>query len=62
MLKKTLKYKHLNSYLMGLLALSSVSSIHAAEEQFNDALRLANSGNVSALEQYRSSMQNDALG
>ena len=47
---------------MGLLAVSSVSSIYAAEEQFNDALRLANSGNVSALEQYRSSMQNDALG
>lgn len=47
---------------MGFMALSSFSSVYAAEEQFNDALRAANSGSTSQLEQYRSSMQNDALG
>lgn len=34
----------------------------AAEEQFNDALRAANSGNTALLDQYTTSMQQDALG
>lgn len=34
----------------------------AAEEQFNDALRAANSGNTALLDQYTASMQQDALG
>ena len=34
----------------------------AAEAQFNDGLRAANSGNTSALAQLRFDMQNDVLG
>ncbi|WP_171263435.1 lytic transglycosylase domain-containing protein [Acinetobacter silvestris] len=34
----------------------------AAEEQFNDALRAANSGNTALLDEYQVAMQNDALG
>ncbi len=34
----------------------------AAEQQFNDALRAANSGDVALLEQYQLAMQNDVLG
>nr|WP_228301744.1 lytic transglycosylase domain-containing protein [Acinetobacter variabilis] len=37
-------------------------SAQAAEEQFNDALRAANTGNIGQLQQYQSVMQNDALG
>lgn len=62
MLKKTLKLNHLKPYLLGLMTLSGFQLVHASEDQFNDALRVANSGNVSQLEQYRISMQNDALG
>jgi soluble lytic murein transglycosylase len=35
---------------------------YAADEQFNDALQAANSGNTELLQQYQMSMQNDALG
>lgn len=50
-----------------LLAFSAASvcasvSVQAAEEEFNSALSAANSGNISALQQYQFSMQNDALG
>ena len=38
------------------------AATHAADEQFNDALRAANSGNVGLLQQYQSSMQGDVLG
>jgi soluble lytic murein transglycosylase len=38
------------------------SSIYASEEQFNDALRAANSSNFALLDQYQAAMQNDALG
>ncbi|MCT8090959.1 lytic transglycosylase domain-containing protein [Acinetobacter sp. C_4_1] len=47
------------------LALAStgfVSISHAADEQFNDALRAANSANLGLLQQYQASMQNDVLG
>lgn len=47
-----------------LSALTSLAggSAFAAEEQFNDALRAANSDNISLLDQYQVSMQNDVLG
>lgn len=52
--------------LLKLFALPVILSLHsithAAEAQFNDALRAANSGNVQQLQYYSSSMQNDALG
>ena len=44
------------------MALTTFTSTYAAEEQFNDALRAANSGNTAQLQQYRIAMQNDALG
>lgn len=62
MLKKSVKQTNLHSYFLGLMALTSFAGAHAAEEQFNDALRAANAGSTSQLEQYRFSMQNDALG
>ena len=56
----------LNKYCQ-LLALSAASAClpyaaQAADAQFNDALRAANSGNIAMLQQYQSAMQNDALG
>ncbi|WP_413773049.1 transglycosylase SLT domain-containing protein [Acinetobacter sp. RF15A] len=38
------------------------ANTHAAEAQFNDALRAANAGNTQLLQQYRLAMQNDVLG
>ncbi len=52
-------------YKMLALALASagyVSVTHAADEQFNDALQAANAGNIGLLQQFQTSMQNDALG
>lgn len=43
-----------------VLGTSCVAS--AAEEQFNDALRAASSGNTALLDQYSASMQQDSLG
>jgi soluble lytic murein transglycosylase len=56
----------LNKYYQ-LLALGAVSACisftaQAADEQFNEALRAANSGDTALLQQYQYSMQNDALG
>ncbi len=56
----------LNKYYQ-MLAVSAVSAclsvaVQAADEQFNDALRAANAGNISQLQQYQYAMQNDALG
>jgi soluble lytic murein transglycosylase len=48
--------------VLGMASLGLITFANAAEEEFNDALRAANSGNVSALQQYQSSMQNDVLG
>ena len=62
MLKKTLKQTQVKPFLLGILALAAFPAAHAAEEQFHDALRVANTGNVSQLEQYRIAMQNDSLG
>ena len=47
---------------LGTVFIQASTMSFAAEEQFNEALRLANSGNVSALQQYQYSMQNDVLG
>ena len=38
------------------------SSVYALDEQFNDALRAANSSNTALLDQYQAAMQNDVLG
>lgn len=38
------------------------SSVYALDEQFNDALRAASSGNIALLDQYQYEMQNDVLG
>lgn len=59
--------QRMNKKYYKLLALSLVSTaygsnLYAADEQFNDALRAANTGNVSLLQQYQTSMQNDVLG
>ncbi|AOA59391.1 lytic transglycosylase domain-containing protein [Acinetobacter larvae] len=48
-------------YLLSFWALGS-SAVIAAEQQFNDALRAANAGNISQLQQYSASMQDDVLG
>lgn len=48
-----------------MLAASGViacSSVYALDEQFNDALRAANSSNMALLDQYQYEMQNDVLG
>lgn len=47
---------------LGVATACASISAQAADEQFNDALRAANSGNVSLLQQYQAQMQNDALG
>ena len=60
MLNEVINQKKLKSYAFGLLACTGFQLTHAAEEQFNDALR--NASNPSALVQYRYAMQNDALG
>ena len=60
MLNEVINQKKLKSYAFGLLACTGFQLTHAAEEQFNDALRNASSPSV--LEQYRYAMQNDALG
>ena len=62
MSKKAVKQKQLKQYLMGLITLGCLPVAHAAEEQFNEAIKFANSGNTAQLEYYRSAMQNDALG
>lgn len=48
--------------MLGSLATLSGSTVFAAEEQFNDALRAASAGDTVLLEQYQLSMQNDVLG
>lgn len=44
------------------MCLLGCSLSYAAEEQFNDALNAANSGNTALLDQYQLAMQNDVLG
>lgn len=54
------KYMH-RSWLVAMCLLGC-SFTYAAEEQFNDALNAANSGNTALLDQYQLAMQNDVLG
>ena len=48
--------------VLSLVSLAVMTGTHAANEQFNDALRAANSGDVDLLQQYQYAMQNDVLG
>ena len=48
--------------VLSLVSLAVMTGTHAANEQFNDALRAANSGDVDLLQQYQHAMQNDVLG
>ena len=59
---KRLQNKYYQVFALGVAALGLSAVTHAADEQFNDALRAANAGNVSLLQQYQSSMQGDVLG
>lgn len=62
MLKHTkTMYKYYKLITLSVACICSAST-QAAEEQFNDALRAANASNTELLQQYRLSMQNDALG
>lgn len=63
MFKSSLKYnKYYKILKLSTLAFALNSTVYAAEEEFNDALRAANAGNTEQLQQYRSSMQQDDLG
>ncbi len=59
---KRLQNKYYQVFALGVAALGLSAATHAADEQFNDALRAANAGNVGLLQQYQSSMQGDVLG
>lgn len=58
--QKSIKKNKITTCVLGLMACAGLQVSQAVEEQFNDALRNAN--NPAALEQYKYSMQNDALG
>jgi len=51
-----------SKFVLSFASVFMFSSVYAAEEQFSDALRAANAGNITSLQQYQMSMQNDALG
>ncbi len=57
---KQKNYAKLLALSVGRSAISVFA--HAADEQFNDALRAAECSNIDLLQQYQSSMQNDVLG
>lgn len=57
-----MKKNRLGMYWIGLCLSSLSASTYAADEQFNEALRAANMGNVAALDLFQQSMQNDVLG
>lgn len=61
-LKKNVYLKTVKTSLCFAMAVSITELAWAAEEQFNDGLRAANSGNTSTLAQLRFEMQNDVLG
>lgn len=56
-IKKILKLSTLTS-----VSLLLISTACASDQQFNDALRAANAGQIGSLQQYRTSMQSDVLG
>lgn len=55
-------HKYYKLLQLSALALGISSTACAGDEQFNDALSAANSGNTELLWQYQDSMQNDVLG
>lgn len=57
-----MKNKYMHRSWLGAMCLLGCSFTYAAEEQFNDALNAANSGNTTLLDQYQLAMQNDVLG
>ncbi|MDO7197945.1 transglycosylase SLT domain-containing protein [Acinetobacter pittii] len=57
-----MKNKYTHRSWLGAMCLLGCSFTYAAEEQFNDALNAANSGNNALLDQYQLAMQNDVLG
>ncbi|MFA3134472.1 lytic transglycosylase domain-containing protein [Acinetobacter pittii] len=57
-----MKNKYMHRSWLGTMCLLGCSFTYAAEEQFNDALNAANSGNTALLDQYQLAMQNDVLG
>ena len=62
MFNQLINKKYYKVLALTLASTGRISITHAADEQFNDALQAANSGNLSLLQQYRSSMENDVLG
>ncbi|AMX17655.1 Soluble lytic murein transglycosylase precursor [Acinetobacter pittii] len=59
---RVMKNKYMHRSWLGAMCLLGCSFTYAAEEQFNDALNAANSGNTALLDQYQLAMQNDVLG
>ncbi|KRI53110.1 lytic transglycosylase domain-containing protein [Acinetobacter pittii] len=57
-----MKNKYMHRSWLGAMCLLGCSFTYAAEEQFNDALNAANSGNTALLDQYQLAMKNDVLG
>ena len=62
MFNRVMNKKYYKMLALTLASTSYIGIVHAADEQFNEALQAANSGNLSLLQQYQSSMQNDVLG
>ena len=62
MFNRVIHKKYYKMLALSLASTGCMSLSHAADEQFNDALRAANSGNRGLLQQSQSSMQNDVLG
>lgn len=62
MFNQLINKKYYKVLALTLASTGCISITYAADEQFNDALQAANSGNLSLLQQYRSSMENDVLG
>lgn len=62
MFNRVIHKKYYKMLALSLASTGCMSLSHAADEQFNDALRAANSGNIGLLQQYQRYMQNDVLG
>ncbi|MCG4651135.1 hypothetical protein L0P02_14285, partial [Bifidobacterium longum] len=57
MFNQLINKKYYKVLALTLASTCCISITHAAVEQFNDALQASNSGNLSLLQQYRSSME-----
>ncbi len=62
MLKQIFKKQNYAQLIALSVAYLGSTTAYALEQQFNDAMRAANSGNTELLQQYKVAMQNDALG